>query len=135
MPPEENTIAVAVLNNSPPGGWQLKAEARDLRTPIETTPVEFNIFEVAGCRKPADPLVLRARRRGDRFEPLGLSGHSQKLSDLFVNEKLPVRARDRWPLLCDGELIAWVPGFRPAERCRLRRQTRRAIRLELSRAA
>jgi len=37
----------------------------------------------------------------------------QKLSDFFINEKLPPRARGRWPLLCAGEKIIWVPGFRP----------------------
>jgi tRNA(Ile)-lysidine synthase len=138
MPPDENTIAVAVPGQvALRGGWQLKAEARDLRTPIEDHSSRVtNLFEVElDAESLREPLVLRARRRGDRFEPLGLSGHSQKLSDFFVNEKLPVRARGRWPLLCDGELIAWIPGFRPAERCRLRRQTRRAIRLEISRAA
>ena len=45
-----------------------------------------------------DGLALRVRRRGDVFQPLGLQGHSQRLSDFFVNEKLPARARDRWPL-------------------------------------
>ena len=44
-----------------------------------------------------DKLELRVRRPGDVFEPLGLKGHSQKLSDFFVNVKLPRRARDRWP--------------------------------------
>jgi len=107
-----------------------------LRAPIETHPSRVtNPFEVhLDAESLSEPLVLRARRRGDTFEPLGLSGHSQKLSDFFVNEKLPVRARARWPLLCEGDSIAWIPGFRPAERCRLRLQTLRAIRLEMSRA-
>jgi tRNA(Ile)-lysidine synthase len=52
-----------------------------------------------------------------------MDGHSQKLSDFFVNEKLPHRARDQWPLLCAGEEIVWVPGFRPAHRHRLKEGT------------
>jgi len=138
MPPDENTIAVAVPGQvALPWGWQLKAEALDLSTPIEDHASRVtNLFEVQlDAESLTGPLVLRARRRGDRFEPLGLSGHSQKLSDFFVNHKLPVRARARWPVLCDGDSIAWIPGFRPAERCRIRRQTRRAIRLEVLRAA
>ncbi|MFM8369739.1 MAG: tRNA lysidine(34) synthetase TilS, partial [Chloroflexota bacterium] len=48
---------------------------------------------------------------------------TQKLSDFFVNEKLPHRARDRWPLLCAGDEIIWVPGFRPAHKHRLKDAT------------
>ncbi|MFH1183961.1 MAG: tRNA lysidine(34) synthetase TilS [Chloroflexota bacterium] len=70
------------------------------------------------------PLELRPPHAGDRFQPLGLQGHSQKLSDFFVNAKLPARARRRWPLLCSGQTLIWVPGFRPAEAFRLRKETR-----------
>jgi tRNA(Ile)-lysidine synthetase-like protein len=45
---------------------------------------------------------VRARRPGDRFEPFGMDGHTMKLSDFFINEKLPQRAREAWPLLCSG---------------------------------
>ncbi len=67
-----------------------------------------------------EKLELRLRVPGDRFEPFGMDGHSQKLSDIFVNLKLPSRARERWPLLCSGEKIVWVPGYRPAHAFRLR---------------
>ncbi len=78
-------------------------------------------------------LELRVRRRGDRFEPLGMQGHSQKLSDYFVNEKMPRRARARWPLLCAGDTVIWVPGYRLAEGFKMRADTRRAVRFSLGR--
>jgi tRNA(Ile)-lysidine synthase len=71
-----------------------------------------------------DSFILRVRHHGDHFSPLGMDGHSQKLSDFFVNEKLPQRARDHWPLLCVDDEIIWVPGFRPAHRHRLKETTR-----------
>lgn len=71
-----------------------------------------------------EKFTLRPRHQGDHFSPLGMEGHSQKLSDFFVNEKLPQRARDHWPLLCAGEEIIWVPGFRPAHRHRLKTSTK-----------
>jgi tRNA(Ile)-lysidine synthase len=80
-----------------------------------------------------EPLALRARRPGDRFEPLGLDGHSQKLSDFFVNEKLPQRARARWPLLCMGDTVVWVPGYRPAHSYRLTSGTRNALHVAVRR--
>jgi hypothetical protein len=41
-----------------------------------------------------------------------MGGQSIKVSDLMINCKLPVRARQAWPLVCAGEEIAWVPGLR-----------------------
>jgi tRNA(Ile)-lysidine synthase len=79
-----------------------------------------------------DQLELRARRPGDRFEPLGLKGHSQKLSDFFTNAKLPQRARERWPILCSGESVIWVPGYRPAEKVKLKRSSQSILYFELT---
>lgn len=76
------------------------------------------------------PLVLRARWPGDRFQPLGMEGHSMKLSDFMVNEGLNRRARDGWPLVCSGEKIVSVPGFRPAEDSKLIPATQRVVHLQ-----
>lgn len=81
-----------------------------------------------------DELVLRRRRPGDRFQPLGMQTGSQKLADFFINEKLPRRARDGWPLLCKGEEIVWVPGHRLAHTFRLRPESRRVLKLSLQRS-
>jgi len=75
------------------------------------------------------PLFVRSRKVGDRFEPLGLGGHTMKLSDFWINAGLSVRARPGWALVCSGKKIAWIPGFRPAHFCRLTDQTRRVVHL------
>lgn len=75
------------------------------------------------------PLLVRSRRAGDRFEPLGMGGHTMKLSDFWINAGLSPRARPGWPLICSGGKIAWIPGFRPAHFCRLTGETRRAVHL------
>ncbi len=79
------------------------------------------------------PLEVRARRAGDRFQPLGMQGHSLKLSDYFVNEKLPQLARERWPLICSRGQIVWLPGFRPAHQCRVTPESRRILHLYVQR--
>lgn len=79
-----------------------------------------------------ETLELRVRRPGDQFQPLGLDGHTQKLSDFMVNEKMPQRGRDRWPLLCSGEKVIWVPGGRPAHSYRLTESTRRIVHFLLT---
>jgi tRNA(Ile)-lysidine synthase len=61
------------------------------------------------------PLMIRGRKPGDSWRPLGLKGHRQKISDLFINEKVPPAAREKWPMVVSGENIVWVAGFRPAQ--------------------
>jgi tRNA(Ile)-lysidine synthase len=79
------------------------------------------------------PLNLRTRRAGDQFFPFGLNGHSQKLSDFFVNVKMPQRARENWPLLCAGDEIIWVTGYRPAHAYRLTAVTKSVLYFSISR--
>ena len=58
------------------------------------------------------PLTVRARQPGERFRPLGMGGHSMKLSDFMINNNLPRRGRAAWPLVVSGEesrLGAGVP--------------------------
>ena len=111
------------------GGWLFSSE--QWRVPalaLEQALNNENQFQVwldAG-RLPRN-LEVRARRPGDRFEPLGMDGHSMKLSDYFINEKLPQRARDAWPLLCSGNTVIWVPGYRPAHPFCLTSKSRQVI--------
>lgn len=52
-------------------------------------------------------LRLRARRKGDRFKPKGMAGHSRKLKDWMIDRKIPREIRDGIPLLCaDGAIVA-----------------------------
>ena len=61
---------------------------------------------------PDQALVVRSPSKGDRFAPLGMSAGRQKLSDFFINEKIPQPARPRWPLVTEGDSIVWVVGLR-----------------------
>ena len=56
-----------------------------------------------------DNVTVRNRRPGDRIHPLGADG-SRKLKELLIDRRVPRRDRDRLPLICVGERIAWVPG-------------------------
>ncbi len=58
------------------------------------------------------PLALRSMRRGERFQPLGLHGHSQSVARFLQNVKVPQALRAAWPLLCSGEQVVWVGGWR-----------------------
>lgn len=77
----------------------------------------------------AGDFSLRTARPGDRFMPAGLQGHSIKLADFWINEKVPRRARRTWPLVCCGDTIIWVPGYRPAHALPATRTSDRVLHL------
>jgi len=82
--------------------------------------------------KVGPPLLVRTRRRGDRFRPIGMKD-SVKLQDFFVNAKVPRGDRDRVPLVLSGEDIIWVVGYRVSEGVKVTPKTKRSIRLEVTR--
>ena len=65
-----------------------------------------------------DELILRSRRPGDRFQPLGMDRH-KKLQDFFTDSRVPRTWRDRIPLLASRYGIAWVVGYRIAHWARV----------------
>lgn len=78
------------------------------------------------------PLIIRSRRNGDRFTPLGAPG-SKKLSDFLSDEKIEPRDRDRVAVVCDQLGPIWVIGHRIDDRVKLTAMTRRAIRMRATR--
>ena len=117
-----------------PGGWRVSCESWNIpalaREQMQENDDPYQVWLDADAMR--GPLTLRARREGDRFAPLGMDGHSQKVSDFFTNAKIPQRARDRWPLLCAGETIAWIPGHQPAHPFRLTKSSRRILYFTLA---
>ncbi len=74
------------------------------------------------------PLVLRHWQPGDRFQPLGMGGKSQKLQDFFSNLKISRFEKERIWLLCSGNgEIAWVVGRRMDERFKVTAETRKVL--------
>jgi tRNA(Ile)-lysidine synthase len=74
-------------------------------------------------------LVVRAWQPGDRFHPLGAPG-GKKLKDCFIDRRIPPAERKTLPLvLKTSQEVIWVPGFPPAESCKISLSTKRALRL------
>jgi tRNA(Ile)-lysidine synthase len=78
------------------------------------------------------PMVVRCRKAGERIHPLGMNGHSMKVSDLMINLKLPKRARSTWPLICSGENILWIPGYRLSHLVRIKPNSHSIVHLVVS---
>ena len=79
----------------------------------------------------AQDLTVRSRRRGDRFQPLGMR-ETKSLQDFFVDAKVPRSERDGAPLLVAGGEIIWVVGHRLGERAKVREGAHEALRVEFT---
>lgn len=78
------------------------------------------------------PLTLRNWQNGDVFYPLGMKG-KQKLSDFFIQQKVPLHKKDAVALLINGNgEIMWVAGYRPDERYKITAETKKVIIFELN---
>jgi tRNA(Ile)-lysidine synthase len=103
---------------------ELRAGRRSRGRPARRGQVRFDRDRLPG------PLVIRPPRPADRLEPIGMRG-SVKLSDLFINRKVPQAARARWPVLTSGDTLLWVPGLHRSRVARPSRTTRRLLELRL----
>jgi tRNA(Ile)-lysidine synthase len=74
-------------------------------------------------------LTVRARRRGDRFQPLGMES-PKKLQDFMVDAKISRPLRDYVPLVCSPQHILWVVGWRIDHRARVMPSTKHVLCLE-----
>jgi len=79
------------------------------------------------------PLFLRRRKEGDKFQPLGMRGR-KKVKDFFIDLKIPREERDKIPLLISKDRIAWIVGYRLDENFKVTRNTRRILRIKVSRS-
>lgn len=74
------------------------------------------------------PLTLRLWQEGDVFQPFGMKGQSQKVSDFLINQKVPLPAKKRQWLLVDATgSICWIVGRRVDERFALKSDTKHML--------
>jgi tRNA(Ile)-lysidine synthase len=80
------------------------------------------------------PLTLRTWQQGDYFVPLGMETR-KKVSDYFVNKKVPLHQKTQIPILVNGNGdIIWIAGYRLDNRYKLTDQTKKVTIFELLRS-
>ncbi|MCU0574535.1 MAG: tRNA lysidine(34) synthetase TilS [Syntrophobacteraceae bacterium] len=107
-------------------------EVKDMDPPYPWTSMEKHKASM-DAEKICWPLCLRSRQPGDRFQPLGISGH-KKLQDFFVDLKIPREMRKAMDILCDSEKICWILGHRLDDRVKVTCRTRRVLLIEVWRS-
>lgn len=71
---------------------------------------------------------IRTRRNQDYFV-MDDKGHRKKLSDYFIDQKIPSKERDTTLLVADGSQILWVVGGRMGRGAQLERTSRMILEL------
>ena len=80
----------------------------------------------------APPLTLRTTLPGDRIQPFGMPG-TKKLSDIFIDKKIPASARSTSLVITDAHDILWLVGITTSEKCRVGAGTRDVVRIRIER--
>lgn len=125
LPPLEGEHGLQVPGETALPGWLVHAQLLDTvpeGAPGGDTLAYLDLEALGG------PLTVRARRPGDRFQPLGMEGQ-RKLQDFLVDQKVPRSWRDRVPLVVSPRGTAWVVGYRIAQWARVTPETRRVLKL------
>lgn len=74
------------------------------------------------------PMVIRNRREGDTFHPLGLH-YSKKLKDFLIARKVPSYEKNQIPLFLSAAEIFWVYGVEISDRFKVTARTRRFLKI------
>ncbi|MGF7015780.1 tRNA lysidine(34) synthetase TilS [Ornithinibacillus bavariensis] len=95
-----------------PGETQLPNGAKIIASFKSEIPFQDENTYVCLKDKVELPLQVRTRRDGDRMSWKGLNG-SKKIKDIFIDEKIPLYERNRWPIITDnkGEIV-WLVGLK-----------------------
>lgn len=73
------------------------------------------------------PLVIRRWLPGDRFQPIGMAGKHQKISDFLTNRKVDRLEKANVIVLADEEMVYWVIGYRKDQRLKRIEKTKGAF--------
>lgn len=106
-------------------GWQVEAELGPPQPKDKKRAGLSASLDLAAC---GQPILVRPRRPGDRFHPLGLP-QPKKLQDFLVDAHVPRRCRDALPLVVSPRGIIWVVGHRIAEWAKVAPATGQVLRL------
>lgn len=76
------------------------------------------------------PLLIRNRREGDRYQPLGSPGQ-KKLKEIMRAKGVPLSEREKRPVFLSGKEIVWVVGLPVSEKYKISDQTRDIFALKM----
>jgi len=108
-------------------GWRIQATIIKKR---ESTCADDKFIGYFDYDLVGDKLTLRSRKRGDRFQPLGMT-ETKKLGQFMIDSRIPRDWRAGIPVVCNEDKVLWVAGYRIDERVKVTGNTKSVLRLKL----
>jgi len=127
LPPLKGVSKINIPGETDLPGWRVRADIIQ-----EVVGDDNGLAANFDLDKAGTELVVRRRRPGDRFQPLGMR-QTKKLQDFMVDSRIPRSWRDRVPLTCSPKQILWVVGWRIDDRVKVTENTKGILRIRFER--
>jgi tRNA(Ile)-lysidine synthase len=126
FPALDGEFALKVPGETRLPGWQVEAEIIE-RKKITEKGGDFTAY--LDLDKAGRELMVRCRKPGDQFQPMGLS-QPKKLNEFMIDARIPRLWRGRIPIVFSPHHIVWLVGYRIDERVKVTKETKKVLRLE-----
>lgn len=120
---KEDCLNDNILGNIKLSVWDFEEKKQDISPILKEKNNAFLDFE-----KLTFPLKLRYWSSGDTFQPFGLGGKHQKVSDFLTQKKISLTEKESIIVLETADnKIAWLVGFRTDERFKINEKTKKVL--------
>ncbi len=131
-PPLEGEFPIKIPGETVIPGWRIKAELVSREKVKDTGITDDPSIAYLDADKVGMTLVVRSRRRGDRFQPLGMS-EMKKVGEFMIDAKVSRQMRRGVPIVVSPSQTIWLVGLRIDERVKVSEKTKRILRLRFER--
>jgi tRNA(Ile)-lysidine synthase len=76
------------------------------------------------------PVIIRLRKAGDRFVPLGLN-EEKKVGKFLTAARIPQHLRNKLLIIADSEKIIWLGPIRASEQTKVTSETQKILQLRI----
>jgi len=129
FPPLTEEYVLKVPGETAIPGWHIRTtviERNQLKHKTDAFSAYFD-YGIVGKK-----LTIHPRRRGDRFQPLGMEG-MKKIGEFMLDTRIPRDWRPGIPIVSSSEQIIWVVGYRIDERAKVTGNTDKVLSIEFKR--
>lgn len=101
--------------------FSLEEKSSDLNESSNQAMIDFSLLEF--------PLLLRRRRTGDYFYPLGMGMKKKKISRFLIDQKIPLHLKEQVWIVESKVKIVWIAGMHLDERFKISNKTQKILRI------
>jgi tRNA(Ile)-lysidine synthase len=129
-PPNSDSTTLPTPGTIRCAGHEIEARVLQ-RNEMDTTGIggdKSRFVEYLDLDRVSQPVVVRTRRPGDRFQPLGMTAE-KKIGKFLTTAKTPHDLREQILIFADREKIVWVCPIRISEQAKVTQCTQHILQL------